>query len=75
MARRGYDAGTLKRDRLRVLHQLIVKEPGIPIDSLQAEMAWREGLAEKTVARYVETLVKLGLVVPYEMGFKATGKK
>lgn len=69
------DGAQRKRAALMKIVEMVRKDPGISIDRIQAEMAWREGLSPRRVSEYVETLVKVGQLMEDGQGFKATGKK
>lgn len=69
------DGAQRKRAALMKIVEMVRKDPGITIDRIQAEMAWREGLSPRRVSEYVATLVMVGQLKEDEQGFSATGKK
>jgi len=69
------DGAQRKKAALMKILELVRKDPGISIDRIQAEMAWREGLSPRRVSEYVETLVKVGQLKDDGQGFSVTGKK
>lgn len=75
MSRRGMSGEARKRARLMKIRELVEKTPGITIDRIQAEMAWREGLSPRRVSEYVETLVKVGQIREDEQGFKVPERR
>lgn len=65
------DGAVVRRERMRMILNLVRRNPGIPIDRIQRAIAWRTGLTPNTVAGYVKELVEVGQLEMAGIGFKA----
>ena len=63
------DGAVIRRERMMMVLQLIKSKPGIVIQDIQIDIAWRTGLTPKTVSKYVQELNDLGKIVQKGQGF------
>ena len=69
------DGAAIRRERLRMIVELVRKEPGIRIARIQVLMAMRTGLTAARVSEYVQELVRGGLLVGVDGGFEVAKKR
>jgi predicted transcriptional regulator len=69
------DGAGRKRSYMMMIVEMVRKEPGITIDRIRAEMAWRQGLSPRRVSEYVETLVQVGQIREDGQGFSVAEKR
>ena len=64
------DGATIQRERMGMIIQLVKINPGISIETIRREIAYRTGLNRKTVSRYVRELTEVGRLVRTDEGFE-----
>jgi len=69
------DGAAIRRERLRMIVELVRKEPGIRIARIQVLMAMRTGLTAARVSEYVQELVRGGLLAEVDGGFEVAKKR